>query len=178
MKRHLLSAVLMLAVAPAPAAFAQAAPAPVSAQVQPQAHPRLLPLEGVQNARDIGGYRTADGRTVKWDVIYRTAELSHLTAHDKALLEARGLRSIHDLRTTEERQAQPTVWTDANAPTITAFAYSLDTSGFAALFQGGMPTADRRRVVFAASYPELLKSRRPQQKALLEGLLRGEGVVL
>lgn len=179
MKRLLLSAAaLMLAVAPDQAAAAQAAPAPVPAQVQSQDHPRLLPLEGVQNARDIGGYRTVDGRTVKWDVIYRTAELSHLTDHDKALLEARGLRAIHDLRTVEERRAQPTVWTDANAPTVTAFDYSMDTSGFAALFQGGMPTADRAREVFAASYPDMLKSQRPQQRALFEDLLRGEGVVL
>ncbi len=177
MKRLLLSAAaLMLAVAPVQASFAQTVPAP--AQAQSQEHSRLLPLEGVQNARDIGGYRTADGRMVKWGLIYRTAELSHLTEHDKALLEARGLRSIHDLRTVEERRAQPTIWTDANAPTITAFDYSMDTLGFAALFQGGMPTADRAREVFAASYPEMLKSQRPQQRALFEELLRGEGAVL
>ncbi|UQV17639.1 tyrosine-protein phosphatase [Brevundimonas albigilva] len=177
MKRLLVcAAALTLAALPAQAAIARQA-APAAAPAEPSAHQRLLPLEGVQNARDIGGYRTADGRTVKWDVIYRTAELSHLTAHDKALLEARGLRSIHDLRSVDERRDQPTDWTGEGAPAITAFDYSMDMSGFAALFQGEV-TADRAREVFAASYPELLKMQRPQQRALFADLLKGEGAVL
>jgi protein-tyrosine phosphatase len=172
MKRLLVcAAALILAAQPAQAAIAQAAPAEQST------HQRLLPLQGVQNARDIGGYRTTDGRTVKWDVIYRTAELSHLTAQDKALLEARGLRSVHDLRSVDERRDQPTVWTGEGAPAVTAFDYSMDLSGFAALFQGDV-TADRARDVFAASYPEMLKMQRPQQRALFADLLKGEGVVL
>ena len=30
-------------------------------------HSRAVPLDGQANFRDIGGYRTADGRTVRWD---------------------------------------------------------------------------------------------------------------
>lgn len=172
MKRLLVcTAALILAAQPARATIAQAAPAEQST------HQRLLPLEGVPNARDIGGYRTTDGRMVKWDVIYRTGELSHLTAQDKAVLEARDLRSIHDLRTVEERRTQPTIWTGADAPTITAFDYSMDMSGFAALFQGDI-TAGRARDVFAATYPEMLKMQRPQQRALFADLLKGEGAIL
>lgn len=173
MKRLLLfGAALILAAQPV-----QASPARQAAPAEQSAHQRLLPLEGVQNARDIGGYRTSDGRTVKWDVIYRTAELSHLTAQDKALLKARGVRSIHDLRSVDERRDQPTVWTGEGAPAVTAFDYSMDLSGFAALFQGDV-TADRARDVFAASYPEMLKMQRPQQRALFADLLKGEGAVL
>jgi|GEM_PF-3784070 len=32
---------------------------------------RVLPLEGGVNFRDLGGYRTADGRVIKWEVLYR-----------------------------------------------------------------------------------------------------------
>ncbi|MGM9874173.1 MAG: tyrosine-protein phosphatase [Bacilli bacterium] len=38
--------------------------------------PRNLYIEGVKNARDIGGYQTIDGKTVKQGLIYRTARLN------------------------------------------------------------------------------------------------------
>ena len=145
---------------------------------QQDSRDRLLPLQGVENARDIGGYRTIDGRTVKWDLIYRTAELSTLTPGDIATLNARGVRSVHDLRTVEERQADPTVWTGEDAPQITAIDYTMDMSGFVALFQGGVPTAEQAHELFEASYPEMLLMQRPQHRALFADLLRGEGPVL
>lgn len=152
---------------------------PAVATAAPQAETRrLLPLEGVQNARDIGGYRTADGRTVKWGLLFRTGELSHLTQADIAYLKARGVRSIHDLRTVDERRAQPTAWTGVGAPPVTAFDYNFDTSGFAALFEGGIPSAEKAREVFAASYPEILRTQQPQHRALFTDILKGEGAVL
>lgn len=176
MKRLLLCAGAVVALALSACAGAPSASAPAAA-VQAR-HERLLPLTGVQNARDIGGYRTADGRTVKWDVIYRTGELSQLTPADVEVLRARGVRSIHDLRTVQERSSQPTAWSGEGAPPITAFDYTLDTSGFAALFQGGIPSADAAREVFAAMYPQMLQMQRPQHRALFADLLKGEGAVL
>lgn len=175
MKKLLLSvAALALLAGPAPAALArQAAPAAATQA----AHERLLPLQNVQNARDIGGYRTVDGRTVKWDVIFRTAELSHLSAADIDLLRGKGVRSIHDLRSIDERKAQPTAWTGEGAPTITAFDYTMDNSAFGALLQGGV-TVDKAREIFAASYPQMLKMQREQHKALFADLLKGEGAVV
>ncbi len=46
-------------------------PAALPAQ-QREAH-RLLNFEGIDNFRDLGGYPTADGRQVKWGVLYRAA---------------------------------------------------------------------------------------------------------
>lgn len=179
MKKLLLSvAVLAVLVGPAPAAMArQAAPAVVAQPLAQASHERLLPLRTVQNARDIGGYRTVDGRTVKWDVIFRTAELSHLNPADIEVLRSKGVRSIHDLRSIGERKAQPTAWTGQGAPTITAFDYTMDNSGFAALLQGDV-TADKARDVFAASYPQMLKMQRQQHRALFADLLKGEGAVI
>ena len=36
---------------------------------------RLLPLEGGRNFRDLGGYETEDGRTVKWGHVFRSGRM-------------------------------------------------------------------------------------------------------
>nr|WP_033258840.1 tyrosine-protein phosphatase [Kitasatospora sp. SID7827] len=54
------------------------------------------------NARDLGGYRTADGRTVRGGVLLRAEALSRLGADDLALLGALGLRHVVDLRSLDE----------------------------------------------------------------------------
>ena len=43
---------------------------------------RSLLLTGVGNARELGGYATEDGRTVKHDVLLRTAKLTDATEDD------------------------------------------------------------------------------------------------
>ena len=40
---------------------------------------RKLPFTGAHNFRDLGGYKTGDGRTVKWGKIYRSDNLHSLT---------------------------------------------------------------------------------------------------
>ena len=44
---------------------------------------RLLPLEGTQNFRDLGGY-AASGGSVRWGRLYRADALSTLTPADLA----------------------------------------------------------------------------------------------
>ena len=39
---------------------------------------RHLELDGGLNVRDLGGYRSGDGRKVKWRKILRSGHLSHL----------------------------------------------------------------------------------------------------
>jgi protein-tyrosine phosphatase len=43
---------------------------------------RLLPLEGGSNFRDLGGYSTRDGRTVKRGLLFRSGAMTGLTASD------------------------------------------------------------------------------------------------
>src|SRR5436309_2858288 len=45
---------------------------------------RVIDLEGCLNFRDLGGYPTADGRTVRWQQVYRSDALHHLTPADVA----------------------------------------------------------------------------------------------
>ena len=66
-----------------------------------------LGLTGVGNARQLGGYVTADGRTVKDGVLLRTAALSGATQEDLDKLAALNLTEIVDFRTTAEREASP-----------------------------------------------------------------------
>jgi protein-tyrosine phosphatase len=62
------------------------------------AHERHIKLEGQPNFRDLGGYKTTDGRTVKWGLIFRAGQLSKLTDSDLARLKELHIRTVVDLR--------------------------------------------------------------------------------
>jgi len=68
---------------------------------------RHLPMEGGHNFRDLGGYITKDGRSVKWGKIFRSDELSTLTDADLKYLSSIPIISIVDFRSTEEIQKAP-----------------------------------------------------------------------
>jgi protein-tyrosine phosphatase len=71
---------------------------------------RRLPLEGATNFRDLGGYRTYDGRYVRWGLVYRSNHLVDLTARDYEYLKGLGIRLVCDVRTESERLRSPTQW--------------------------------------------------------------------
>jgi protein-tyrosine phosphatase len=68
---------------------------------------RTLPLAGGVNFRDLGGYRTADGRSVRWGRVYRAGSLAELTDDDVTYLEQLGLRLSCDLRSPDEAERNP-----------------------------------------------------------------------
>lgn len=68
---------------------------------------RHLKLSGAKNLRDLGGYRTVDGRVVRWGILYRSDGLSKLTRKDLARLSALALDRIIDLRAPVERELKP-----------------------------------------------------------------------
>jgi len=63
-------------------------------------------LEGQPNFRDIGGYKTADGRVVKRGEIYRSGELPRLTDKDVAKLEQLGIKTVVSFLTDAEIKAR------------------------------------------------------------------------
>lgn len=75
---------------------------------------RILNLEGGCNFRDLGGYCTRDGRELKWGRVFRTGVLSYFTPGDSERLNQLAVRTICDLRRAEEREHEPTRWSDAN----------------------------------------------------------------
>lgn len=64
-----------------------------------------LGLTGAPNARDIGGYRTADGRRMVTGRVFRSDALSRLTAADTAVLSQLGVATVADLRGPGEVEA-------------------------------------------------------------------------
>lgn len=67
----------------------------------------LIPLKGVNNFRDLGGYRTKDGRKVKWNKFFRSAELAGLTKEDLEYFKSLGIKTILDYRSKGEAGKKP-----------------------------------------------------------------------
>ena len=68
--------------------------------------PCFLKVEGVDNFRDIGGYKAENDKTVKFGMIYRSARLEYATENGvKVMTELLGIKSEIDLRLEEEMSA-------------------------------------------------------------------------
>jgi protein-tyrosine phosphatase len=70
-------------------------------------HDRWLRLPGTTNLRDLGGYPSTDGGTVRWRTLLRSDALHRLDDSGRAALAGLGLRTVIDLRTNEEVMATP-----------------------------------------------------------------------
>lgn len=136
-------------------------------------HRRVLPLQGGQNFRDLGGYRTADGRTVKWGLLYRSGSMHFLTQADYAYLGKLGIRAVCDFRDTRERTAEPALWPGGTAPHIFADDYRLDTGAIGKFGPGQTPTAALARATMTALYPRLLEQFNGQYRRMFGQLLAG-----
>ena len=66
-----------------------------------------LAFEGVVNFRDLGGYRSRLGGSVLFGRVFRSDRLDRMTIADRERYERLGIRTIYDLRRTEERDVAP-----------------------------------------------------------------------
>ncbi|KQR67747.1 tyrosine-protein phosphatase [Pedobacter sp. Leaf176] len=62
---------------------------------------RIVPVNAA-NFRDIGGYKTTDGKEVVWGKVYRSAAINKLTDADLKLLDKKGIHTVVDFRGTRE----------------------------------------------------------------------------
>ncbi|WP_068079533.1 tyrosine-protein phosphatase [Novosphingobium rosa] len=168
--RNALTLLGALALVASPALAPQALAQP-AAKVESAAHQRLLPLQGGRNFRDLGGYRTQDGRTVKWGVLFRSGAMAGLTPADYTYLEKRGIRVVCDFRDTGERAAEPVNWPAAHAPKVLSDDYHLDMAQ--SLPKGDMAhwTAEEGRAAMATSYPMMLTQFNGQFRRMFGELL-------
>jgi len=68
---------------------------------------RRLPFSGAKNFRDLGGYQTIDGRTIRWRILYRSDSLHKLTETDLKQLTSLSLDRIIDFRAEHELVQEP-----------------------------------------------------------------------
>jgi protein-tyrosine phosphatase len=75
---------------------------------------RRVPLEGSVNFRDLGGYRTLDGRRLRWGQVFRSDNLGRLTDRDIKILRRMGIRQVCDFRTPAEVKKMPDRFPETN----------------------------------------------------------------
>ena len=71
---------------------------------------RIIPLEGIKNLRDMGGYHSNDGRKIKWGALYRSGHYAELTPEGHNTLHQRRITSVVDFRSPSEKERQPAAW--------------------------------------------------------------------
>lgn len=124
-------------------------------------------LESQPNFRDLGGYRTADGRSVKWGLLYRSGALDRLTDADLEQVRARRIVKVIDLRADSEvekaRDRIPAgaqslrlpVWPKTN---LKALSKALNRGDVSGITESALCDANRDFVRhFARAYADLLK---------------------
>ena len=81
------------------------APEPEGTSVEstPERH---IVLDGQVNFRDLGGYQTTGGRTVKWGQVYRSGELPRLSDRDVATLDGLEIHTVVSFLTEKEIEAR------------------------------------------------------------------------
>jgi protein-tyrosine phosphatase len=132
---------------------------------------RLLPLQGGRNFRDLGGYRSADGRQVKWGRIYRSGVMSGLTAADLTYLSALGVQMVCDLRSPQERRSEPSPLLQADGTRLVAFDYDMSSS-----MEQMMRATNRAQAVeaFATAYVNFIDMLTPNYADMFGHLVRRE----
>jgi protein-tyrosine phosphatase len=121
---------------------------------------RLLPLEGTYNVRDVGGYATADGGTIRWRTLLRGDSLHRLTAEGQALLITEGLRTVIDLRRASEL---------AEAPNVFVSSSQIRYRNIALIDGAPAPAVEETRPrSLGGIYERILETAHPQLRAIME----------
>ena len=124
---------------------------------------RLVPLEGGSNFRDLGGYQTLDGRTVKRGQLFRSGAMASLTEADETYLGDFGFRTIVDLRSHEEIDLVPSSWAADADINVLSHDYSF------------MQLAEQIGDVAPAElYPRLVRMIEPQLRRYFDAAVKGE----
>lgn len=186
MLRNALALSLLALTAPA---FAETA-APVAAHAhdhaQASAHApaspydsRFVLLEGTRNFRDLGGLRTADGKTVKPGLFFRSGPLGSLSDKGKADFAKLHVARIVDLRTTAERgqdaYSQKVVFGDV----YWTRDYAMSMGNMASVFADPSKlTAESVRQMMTGAYRTMPKEQAPAYRELFASLVAGNGPVV
>lgn len=140
---------------------------------------RVLPLEGGINFRDVGGYRTADGRSVRWGKIYRSGLMADLTDNDYAYLQKLGIKTICDLRDDKERTESPTqAKRITNGGNYLTWDYQLDFDAqrFATALANTSDPQETAMRLMSSTYRNMVSAFAPRFRAAFDTLKKGDGL--
>src|SRR5690606_24568370 len=76
----------------------------------------MLELTGAPNFRDLGGYKTVDGRTVRKGLLFRSEGFHALTHLHCTMIANAGFQLRCDRRSDAERRTTPCLWPDSERP--------------------------------------------------------------
>jgi len=135
---------------------------------------RIPALAGALNFRDLGGYAAADGRTVRWNTVFRSGTTHALTPDDISALARLGIRYAFDLRSNKERHEHPSRLTD-----ITDLKYHYrdhaDVPGdIRRMLHGPDASAEASHRLMIAVYRELPRDFKDAFRSLFNHLADGE----
>jgi protein-tyrosine phosphatase len=74
---------------------------------------RIIPMDSVQNLRDMGGYLSSRGKFTRWGMVYRSGEIGRMSEWDTLRLNRLKIKTILDLRSLSEVMASPVSYTKA-----------------------------------------------------------------
>lgn len=137
-----------------------------------------LKLEGAYNFRDLGGYRTSDGKQVKKGMLYRSENLASLTDRDYEQLAALQIKVLCDFRGADEKKRQPTKW---RGSMIEEFPQPIEaqsgSSPLMAKLMSGAPPAELKAVM-TSLYGDFATKNVPQYARLMRRIADGGVPVL
>jgi protein-tyrosine phosphatase len=138
--------------------------------------PRVIPLEGTTNVRDLGGWPARDGRTVRFGQVFRAARLARITEADTRALQALGVRTVVDLRGADERAKVPNV--DHGFHEVSLAIEPSIGPRLREMAEKGEGTADEMRAMMARAYAAYAIDWSAQYRALFALLLSEQRVPL
>jgi protein-tyrosine phosphatase len=134
---------------------------------------RVVPIAGSHNLRDMGGYKTSDGREVKWGTLFRSGVMAQLTEGDRAEFRRLGIVTIFDLRANRERARRPTQWHHGEDIDYHSRDYELSIGALDGLIHKGHLEADALLHVIHDAYRELPFEQADSYRELFRLLVAG-----
>lgn len=142
---------------------------------------RILALDGARNMRDLGGYITEDGLTVRWGKVYRSDNLANLSRADMNDLRKRDITTVIDFRSVTERAMAETTWSGAAPKTLllpiggTAADWSASLARF---LRTGDFAGDDIHQTFVEAYRTIPADATDEYRILFDTILDDDGAVL
>ncbi len=133
---------------------------------------RLLPVDGAYNLRDMGGYKTVDGKYVKWRTVFRSGDLNTLSSRDLDYLTGLNIKSFIDFRDNDEKSAAPD-----KTPKSLLHAYDLPINGASLINLQSLSTADAPGLMVQA-YRTFVRDMAHVYRLFFKILMNGESAPL